>query len=292
LKSYWPSKIYLYPYSRFIYYLFAALIRITYRSRPSYRKKGCAPERYSTLAESIFDIFTRPAGKKRYDYILNVKFESCNFVIRPFILSDIIMVSGFYEQHISNLLLDVKQGDIFMDVGAYIGRYTIPIGKKVGSRGRVIAFEPNQSSAEILDRNIALNNLSNVTVFRKPVGGNKKEVIYRISDRPMFSGIGLRLNPKFVFNSEMKMHSVALDEVVFGLGIERIDWLKIDVEGFEVEVLNGARNIIKNGSPRIIIEVAPENIEAVRKIFSEEGFSLSHIFGANYYAAKDFESRK
>jgi Methyltransferase FkbM domain len=63
--------------------------------------------------------------------------------------------------------------------------------------------------------------------------------------------------------------------------------LKIDVEGFEVEVLNGARNIIKLGSPRIIIGVGSENIKTVRKILAQEGYYFSHLFGSNYYAVKN-----
>jgi FkbM family methyltransferase len=85
-------------------------------------------------------------------------------------------------------------------------------------------------------------------------------------------------------DSVLETESVDLDSF---LGTEdRIDWLLIDAEGCEEHVLNGARNLIRKFSPKIIFESYPENIATVRRILLAEEFSITQLYAIYYYATK------
>ncbi len=75
------------------------------------------------------------------------------------------MALGTYEHNeLRNLLQRLQPGDTFIDVGAHIGYLSLPIAKRVGPSGKVIALEPSPTSLELLRRNVALNGFNWVTV--------------------------------------------------------------------------------------------------------------------------------
>jgi FkbM family methyltransferase len=153
-----------------------------------------------------------------------------------------------------------KRGDIVVDIGAHIGHYTIIASKRVGANGKVVAIEASPSNFEILNRNIKLNQLANIinlnhVVYSKETklklylpGEESGHTIYNtvISDRA-------RNEDKFV-----EVNANTLDYLLQSKGIkqEQINWIKIDVEGAEFEVLKGAANILSNSKDiAILIEI-------------------------------------
>jgi FkbM family methyltransferase len=153
-----------------------------------------------------------------------------------------------------------KRGDIVVDIGAHIGHYTIIASKRVGANGKVVAIEASPSNFEILNRNIRLNQLTNIislnhVVYSKETkiklylpGEESGNTIYNtvISDRA-------RNEDKFV-----EVNANTLDYLLQSKGIkqEQINWIKIDVEGAEFEVLKGAANILSNSKDiAILIEI-------------------------------------
>jgi FkbM family methyltransferase len=153
-----------------------------------------------------------------------------------------------------------KRGDIVVDIGAHIGHYTIIASKRVGANGKVVAIEASPSNFEILNRNIKLNQLANIinlnhVVYSKETklklylpGEESGHTIYNtvISDRA-------RNEDKFV-----EVNANTLDYLLQSKEIkqEQINWIKIDVEGAEFEVLKGAANILSNSKDiAILIEI-------------------------------------
>jgi hypothetical protein len=86
-------------------------------------------------------------------------------------------------------------------------------------------------------------------------------------------------------HSTIEIETIDLDTAL--IMENKIDWLLIDVEGFEVNVLNGAINILRKYSPKIIIEVFHHNIDKVNEILRNEGYSITHLFDIYYYAVKN-----
>jgi FkbM family methyltransferase len=129
---------------------------------------------------------------------------------------------------------------VFADVGAHLGYYTVRMANKCG---RVVAFEPNPKSRAKLLKNIELNGLRNVTVLPYACG----EARYRAKLYP--AGSGSTLLEGFVSAEPIEVEVVPLDET-----LDRVDLAKIDVEGYEWNVLQGARRLIETCRPVLVIE--------------------------------------
>ena len=163
-------------------------------------------------------------------------------------------VSESYEVPVwHDLISNVREGDLVVDVGAYIGLYTIPLAKRAGANGRVIAFEPDPESRGWLSRNVSLNRLSErVEIHAEALGATKKEILFCGGEGPLS-----QINPDVP--GEMRVKMLTLDEVISG---RAVDYMKIDVEGYEGEVLQGAARLMRDPAryPRkIYVEVHPDN---------------------------------
>ena len=155
-------------------------------------------------------------------------------------------------------LFTPKEGDIVVDIGAHMGRYTIISSKRVGTNGKVIAIEANPSNFEMLNRNIKLNQLTNIISLNNAVYSKETKIklylpgeelghtIYNtvMSDRA-------KTEDKFV-----EVSANTLDYFLQLKGIMEVNWVKIDVEGAEFEVLKGATNVLsKSKDIALLIEI-------------------------------------
>lgn len=143
-----------------------------------------------------------------------------------------------------------KEGDIVVDVGTYIGRFTINAAKKVGTTGKVIGIEPNPENYAILRKNVSITNSNNVTTVNAAA-----------SDRPgtmrMYKGpAGGWTTIKPITSKYFDVDCVTIDDTMDKLGIDQVDWIKIDVEGAGLLVLEGAkRTLERSKNLRVIMEV-------------------------------------
>lgn len=273
-------------YAKLIYLLFTFLLKYIYKQPETTTSfstdKHKQMVKLSKTAVKVFDLLVRVIGKKtKYCYIMSVDYEGCKLLIRPFIFSEIVMVSGLWEIYVKSILdKEVKNNDIIVDVGANIGVYAIPLAKRVN---KVIAFEPHPKTSEMLEKSIELNHLHNIALVKKIIGDSKKKVLYGISAVPMESGITTTSNKGL--DSTIELESIDLDTAL--IMENKIDWLLIDVEGFEINVLNGARSILRKHSPKIIMEVFHHNVDTVNEVLRNEGYLISPLFDIYYYAVKN-----
>jgi FkbM family methyltransferase len=159
---------------------------------------------------------------------------------------------GTYEPGTINIMKSLlKPGDTFVDVGANIGLMTMRAAEIVGTNGKVYAFEPNPKTNEILRENVDRNNLKNVQIESYALGSEIKEAI--IYDRwDANRGAASLIKPEIETTSTSILQTTFDD---YFKDSERISVVKIDVEGFELEVLNGAKNALnKIEAPILIIE--------------------------------------
>src|SRR5919107_702943 len=141
-----------------------------------------------------------------------------------------------------------KQGDIVVDIGAHIGLYTIISSKRVGANGKVVAIEADPGNFEMLNRNIKLNKLANVIPLNYAVYSKETKIkLYLPSGESGFTKYNtimsdwVNIKDKFV-----EVNANTLDYLLQSKGIreEEVNWIKIDVEGAEFEVLKGAHNVL------------------------------------------------
>ena len=136
-----------------------------------------------------------------------------------------------------------KQGDIVVDIGAHIGLYTIISSKRVGTNGKVIAIEADPGNFEMLNRNIKLNQLTNVIALNYAVYSKETKIkLYLPSGESGFTKYNTIVSDWA--NNEDKFVEVNANTLDYLLQLnqireEEVNWIKIDVEGAEFEVLKG-----------------------------------------------------
>lgn len=176
--------------------------------------------------------------------------------------------SGIEGEFLASLL---HEGDVVIEVGANIGAHSVGIAKKIGSTGRLLAFEPQRLAFQLLCANVALNNLTNVECFWMACGERPGTVIVPELDPDRinnFGGVSLADG-----HPGRPVPCAALD--AFG-NVERLRLIKADVEGMEADVLRGARTIIHTSRPLLYVEND-------RPKKSAELISLIHEFGYDAY---------
>jgi FkbM family methyltransferase len=169
--------------------------------------------------------------------------------------NDFTIMTG--HEHDLLELFAPKRGDIVVDVGAHIGLYSITGSKRVGPKGKVIAIEADPDNFEILNRNIRLNNLTNIISLN--CIAYSKEMEMQLDDyNSILSGgtkEGLAKQSKRIAAASA-VHVNTLDNLLQQKGIDKVNWIKIDVEGAELEVLRGAHNVLSNSKDiSILIEI-------------------------------------
>ena len=167
-----------------------------------------------------------------------------------------LFLTGYYERAESLRVIELlSTGDVVVDVGANIGYYTCLMSKSVGAEGVVFAFEPVSDNREVLEENIALNGLNNVSVYSCALAEVKeKSKIYLNNDN---------LGAHSLVGGENAQHSIEIDVVPFDevVPYRQIALVKIDVEGYELSVLRGMEEHARKGMIKhILIEYTPSKI--------------------------------
>lgn len=178
-----------------------------------------------------------------------------------------IFYSGTYESGVLSILEHLlKKGDVFVDVGANIGLMSIFAAQEVGPSGKVIAIEANPNTAEILSRNLSINNLSSVQVMQCAIG-NSLDSIKIYDNFDVNRGASSVIPPEKLTDS-YQVSQTTLDKALFGRLMPSI--VKIDVEGAELDVLLGSRELLSSLNPPIVVMEcsADYNIERPTELFN------------------------
>ena len=161
----------------------------------------------------------------------------------------------------------INPNDVVIDAGANIGVMTIAFAKRVGLEGAVFAFEPQEFLYYALCGNVAANNLYNVRTFCEAVYDVSGEQLYCPSpktksckdilfyEEKIESYASIFLTEKPRFDTDYVVSTTAIDD----LGLERCNFIKLDVEGDELLALEGAVNTIQKLKPVILMETDPVN---------------------------------
>ena len=184
------------------------------------------------------------------------------------------------EGHLLELLIGkLNPGDCIYDIGAEIGLYTLFLAKVVGKGGQIICFEPENLRHERLRANLKLNGLENVRLFRQALGDSRSEGTLFVG-RPGVAP-GLTLGPGTKPAPEVqKVQLVEGDRFVHVLNLPLPKAIKIDVEGYELNVIRGLTNTLKNNACKIVCcEIHPSMLpEGIR---AENVIDLLKSFGFN-----------
>ncbi len=181
-----------------------------------------------------------------------------------------------YEAQLWQYLLP-RPGDVFLDVGANIGWYTLRVAQMVGPEGLVLAVEPSPDNFAVLKENIKLNHLSNVTALNLAAWDRDADldlILAKTCTGHTFKRAWANSGKPWSCFSErpvtVRVPARRLDDVLQEQNVTRVDWVKIDVEGAEAEVLRGLRKTLTRFHPRILVE--SERLENLTGILQPMGY--------------------
>lgn len=168
--------------------------------------------------------------------------------VRLFSYDDLLTVSEEYEPCLAEVM--PPAGGVAVDAGAFIGRHALAYARAVGPRGRVVAVEPLAANFRLLETNVRLNGYPQVNCVRCALGRDRRDV-WLTYERETSTASVLRDLPHRQWVAQR-----SLDDVLAELGIVAVDVLKIDVEGAELDVLEGSlRTLSASPQARLVIEV-------------------------------------
>jgi FkbM family methyltransferase len=166
----------------------------------------------------------------------------------------VIYERGMYEMGTMNFIQEnLSAGGTFIDAGANIGVMSLAAAKTVGTQGRVLSFEPHPETRTILEKNIALNGFSQIEIQPLGLGSGR-------STGTLFSEEKNRGGASLIDYEENDEHGAeiqiaSLDSLVEGLNLDKLDLIKIDIEGWEFEMLKGAKETLNKLRPALIVEI-------------------------------------
>ena len=203
-----------------------------------------------------------------------------------------LSIRGIHDEKDAMIVRNnIKKDEIVVDLGAHIGYYSLMMAKLVGQSGRVFAFGPELRNLELLKKNVEFNSYSNITIVSKAVSDINGECSLFIGQESF--GANKIFKPKKTNTQEFeesKTKTIRLDDYFKKLGIlEKISFIKMDIEGSEISALRGMKNILKlNKNLKIFTEINKNALEDNNSNFREM-LELLEVYNFKFYISDDKE---
>lgn len=193
---------------------------------------------------------------------------------------------GVYFEHIISAIykMAVKNGDVALDGGANRGLHTFPLSKIIGNSGHVYSFEAIPLLAERLKD--SCKSFSNITVFGVAISDFEgKTEFHFVKNNDGYSGINKRGYPE---DAKVELISVPVTTIDALLpNVEKVSFIKLDLEGGEFKALKGAQSLISRNSPLIVFEHGGESaakfnnysLDDYSKFWATQGYRIFDLFG-------------
>jgi len=204
---------------------------------------------YAFIGEGAHELFTPEITREGWDNMEKRIRRAANHVYKvdEFTIEGIAreLVRTFVvQQYGYDSIVEPKLGDIVFDIGAYVGDTALWFSKAVGPQGKVYAFEPEPSNFAKLKANLERNKVTNVIPLQLALSENEGEM--RVS-----SGAGSSVKTQAGTGKSVKVTTI--DNFVEANTLPRVDFIKMDVEGHELKVLEGAHETIKTFKPSLAL---------------------------------------
>ncbi|WP_045221197.1 FkbM family methyltransferase [Desulfonatronum thioautotrophicum] len=201
------------------------------------------------------DIQYLSKSSKALSNLINIKTEDQLKIIVPDTLQCLstfvyLEQENWFEQELELVRQYLKPGMIALDIGSCFGAYALPMAALVGEQGQVFAFEPNENCCRYLEKSKKANRLDNLHVIRKAVADCSQSSFINEAISPEFSSVS-----SIPDRMKQEVKSLSLDNWWKKNDHPNVDLLKVDVNGHEPIVINGAKKLLTKTSPLIIFSL-------------------------------------
>jgi FkbM family methyltransferase len=191
---------------------------------------------------------------------------------------------GFEENEISFLNSFLREGDVFFDIGSNIGLFSLHASVIVGKNGRVIAFEPAPDTYKKLIQNIKLNSIKNILPLNIGLSDKTDFLKLNVSNNGYDAWNSFALLSNNYYNQKELVEVSTLDFFIQKNDISKINLIKLDVEGWELFVIRGGENYIKEAEDLVLlVEFTEENAFAAG-YYVHEIYDLLKQWGYQWYS--------
>jgi len=188
------------------------------------------------------------------------------------------LIRGLLELPVQEALRRmVRPGAVVYDVGANVGFFSLLAGRVAGPAGAVEAFEPSPDAALALRANVAINGMTQIRVHQTAVARSHGRAEFLLLPEPSQSHLKER-SPHREASDTITVEVTSIDEAVGSLGLRPPDMIKIDTEGSEVDVLEGARRTLTKHRPVVICELHKTNLE-ILELLADLGYAVENLDG-------------
>lgn len=194
-----------------------------------------------------------------------------NFTLRlnlnDWIQQQIYFLGEYEKPEIEFISKNLKEGDVFIDIGANIGLFTLNASKNVGKTGKVISFEAFYSNFLKLKKNAEINHLDNVQLEYLAISDREKMLKIYLNNQDQNAGMASSYLENFDTVEEIK--AISLDHYAQEKSFEKINFIKIDIEGGEYDALLGMKNVLSKFKPILLVEINHKTLSKIHKSESD-----------------------
>jgi len=201
-----------------------------------------------------------------------------------------------YEAQLVARLLE--EDDVFWDIGANVGYFTLVAATALAGSGQIVAFEPGNNAYARLTENIALNPYENIKTYPVAVSDREGEAVLHVSGDIADSSASLFPAGAAAAGEEL-CRTVALDQFRAAEGLREPTLIKLDAEGAELAVLQGAQRLIAQSSPLFLMEMEEKNLKAagaskaaIQEFLTGYGYRAAHLKKGRWQATSDVTTVK
>jgi FkbM family methyltransferase len=209
------------------------------------------------------------------------------------LIQQTVLLEGVWDPSLTGFIeSSLGPGDVFIDVGAHVGYFTLLASRQVGPAGAVLSIEPNPLALSQLEQNVARSHLPNVLVEHTACGDSTDRVRLHLHTESNSSMASLS-SANATGGLAVEVPCTTLDQLIRRRGLTRVDLVKIDVEGAELAVLRGMSTIMRELRPVIVLELEPHLLQgfattrdAIVRFLADSDYSLSPLGGHSNYVCR------
>lgn len=187
-----------------------------------------------------------------------------------------ILRDGVWEPHFNEVIKLIDDGSVVVDIGANFGYNSVLMAKKAGPQGKLYSFEPQRLMFQQLNANIVLNDIQNAYTYNIALGNESNKVLSM--ETIDLNKECVNIGALSIGSGGEQIRSTKLDD----FDLQKVDFLKIDAQGYEKFILEGAEKTIRKSMPTIFIEIEGHHLVKFG-VTTDEIYDRLSSFGYQIY---------